>query len=116
VAETDAEAERVGGAMFRSMYEYRESVQNHYQKLKGVSITSPKGQSARLDINHSLICGSPATVAEILKRHDECGIGGVLMTFKMGPMPYDVAAQSIELFMKKVAPQVRAAARQPAVA
>jgi alkanesulfonate monooxygenase SsuD/methylene tetrahydromethanopterin reductase-like flavin-dependent oxidoreductase (luciferase family) len=114
VAETDAEAERVGGDYFRRMYEYRESVQNHYQRLKGVSITSPKGQSARLDIDHSLIRGSPATVAEILKRHDACGIGGVMMTFKMGPMPYEVAAQSIELFMTKVAPEVRAAAPRAA--
>ena len=115
VAETDAEAERVGTAMWHAMYGYRNEVQQHYQKLKGVNIQSPKGQSARMDIEHSLICGSPATVAEKLARHDAAGIGGVMMTFKMGPMPYEQAAESITLFMTKVAPEVaKAARRQPA--
>jgi alkanesulfonate monooxygenase SsuD/methylene tetrahydromethanopterin reductase-like flavin-dependent oxidoreductase (luciferase family) len=105
VAETDAEAERVGAAMYHAMYDYRDGVIAHYQKLKGVTIRPPEGVPARNIIEHSLICGSPATVAEKLAAIEACGVGGVMMTFKMGPMPYDQAAASIELFMRKVAPQ-----------
>ena len=77
---------------------------NHYQKLKGVAIRSPHGVPARNIPEHSLIWGSPATVAEKLAKLDACGIGGVMMTFKMGPMPFEQAARSIGLFMRQVAP------------
>jgi alkanesulfonate monooxygenase SsuD/methylene tetrahydromethanopterin reductase-like flavin-dependent oxidoreductase (luciferase family) len=110
VAETDAEAERVGPALWHAMYEYRDGMIAHYQKLKGVTIRPPEGVPARNIIAHSLICGAPATVAEKLAAIDACGIGGVMMTFKMGPMPYGLAARSIELFMREVAPQLQASA------
>jgi alkanesulfonate monooxygenase SsuD/methylene tetrahydromethanopterin reductase-like flavin-dependent oxidoreductase (luciferase family) len=110
VAETDAEAERVGPALWQTMYQYRDDVIAHYQKLKGVTIRPPDGIPARNIIEHSLICGSPATVAEKIAALDACGIGGVMMTFKMGPMPYAQAARSIELFMRDVAPKFRSKA------
>jgi alkanesulfonate monooxygenase SsuD/methylene tetrahydromethanopterin reductase-like flavin-dependent oxidoreductase (luciferase family) len=114
VADTDAEAERVGNAAYHAMYDYRDGVMSHYQKLKGVTIQPPHGVPARNIPEHSLIWGSPATVAEKLAKIDACGIGGVLMTFKMGPMPFDQAAHSIALFMRRVAPHFRA--REPQAA
>lgn len=104
VADTDSEAERVGLAMFNAMYDYRDDVLAYYQKLKGVNIRPPEGIPARNIPEHSLIWGSPATVAEKLNKLATCDIGGVMMTFKMGPMPFEQAAHSISLFMKKVAP------------
>ena len=32
------------------------------------------------------------------------GVGGVIMQFRLGPMAFDDAAQSLTLFMQKVAP------------
>ena len=37
------------------------------------------------------------------------GMGGAIITFRLGSMPYDVAAESLRLFMSKVVPQVQAA-------
>ncbi len=51
-------------------------------------------------------------MAEKLSKIDSCGIGGVMMTFKMGPMPFDLAAHSISLFMRQVAPHFPSHAQQ----
>jgi alkanesulfonate monooxygenase SsuD/methylene tetrahydromethanopterin reductase-like flavin-dependent oxidoreductase (luciferase family) len=112
VADTDAEADRVGHAMYHAMYDYRDGVIAQYQKLQGVTIKPPEGVPARNIPEHSLIWGSPATVAEKIAKIDACGIGGIMMTFKMGPMDYEHAAHSIGLFMHHVAPEFRVAQRQ----
>jgi alkanesulfonate monooxygenase SsuD/methylene tetrahydromethanopterin reductase-like flavin-dependent oxidoreductase (luciferase family) len=57
-------------------------------------------------VEHSLIYGSPATVAEKLAAVDAIGVGGVIMQFRLGPMSYDDVAQSLTLFMHKVAPEL----------
>ena len=44
-------------------------------------------------------------MCEALKEIDQIGVGGLILVFRLGPMPYEVAANSIELFMQKVAPQ-----------
>ena len=56
---------------------------------------------------HSLLCGSPATVTAAIAEIDKIGVGGLILVFRLGPMPYEVAAGSIRLFMQKVAPQFR---------
>jgi alkanesulfonate monooxygenase SsuD/methylene tetrahydromethanopterin reductase-like flavin-dependent oxidoreductase (luciferase family) len=62
--------------------------------------------AARLIIEHSLIYGSPATVAEALAKVDAVGVSGVIMQFRLGPMAYDDVAQSLTLFMREVAPEL----------
>jgi alkanesulfonate monooxygenase SsuD/methylene tetrahydromethanopterin reductase-like flavin-dependent oxidoreductase (luciferase family) len=69
---------------------------------------------ARNDARHSMICGSPATVAKAIAEIDSIGVGGLLMVFRIGPMAYEVAEKSITLFMQEVAPKFRATAVQPA--
>ena len=54
-----------------------------------------------------MLCGSPATVAEAIAEIDKIGVGGLILTFRIGPMPYEVAAESIRLFMAKVAPEFK---------
>jgi alkanesulfonate monooxygenase SsuD/methylene tetrahydromethanopterin reductase-like flavin-dependent oxidoreductase (luciferase family) len=60
--------------------------------------------AARMVVEHSLIYGSAATVTEKLADVDAIGVGGVIMQFRLGPMSYDDVAQSLTLFMQKVAP------------
>ena len=54
-----------------------------------------------------MLRGSPATIAEEMAGIEKLGIGGVIATFRLGPMPHDVAAESLDLFMREVAPQFR---------
>ena len=64
--------------------------------------------AARNLIQHSLICGYPATVAEGLAKIDDIGVGGTILQFRIGPSPYDVTENNIRLFMDKVAPALKA--------
>jgi alkanesulfonate monooxygenase SsuD/methylene tetrahydromethanopterin reductase-like flavin-dependent oxidoreductase (luciferase family) len=59
--------------------------------------------------DHALIHGSPATVAEKMAAIDAIGVGGVICSFRLGPMPAEVAQDSIRLFMTEVAPRFRQA-------
>ena len=112
VAETDAEAERIALPAFEAMHEHRVAMRKRVYEDQGVSIvpmpapgTAP---AARTVVEHSLIYGSPATVAEKLAQVAAIGVGGVIMQFRLGPMSYDDVAQSLTLFMRKVAPQIPA--------
>jgi alkanesulfonate monooxygenase SsuD/methylene tetrahydromethanopterin reductase-like flavin-dependent oxidoreductase (luciferase family) len=64
--------------------------------------------SARASVEHGFIHGSPGRVAEAIAELDELGIGGVIATFRLGPMPHEVATSSLNLFMQQVAPKFRA--------
>jgi alkanesulfonate monooxygenase SsuD/methylene tetrahydromethanopterin reductase-like flavin-dependent oxidoreductase (luciferase family) len=67
----------------------------------------PAAPPARTVVEHALIYGSPATVAEKMAQIKAIGVGGVIMAFRLGPMRYDDAATSLRLFMTEVAPQFR---------
>ncbi len=118
VAETDAEAERVGIPLFEAQREQRAKMRTRILAERGESMAKPgetgtaPATAARNIVKHSLICGSPATVAERLAKVDAIGVGGVILQFRIGPSPYEVTENSIRLFMDKVAPefQTRAAA------
>jgi len=62
---------------------------------------------ARTVVEHALIHGSPVTVAEKLAAIDAIGVGGLIMSFRLGPMPYDLTASSLKLFAEKVMPAMR---------
>ena len=111
VAETDAEAARIAIPAFEAMHTFRAAMRQRVYEEQGVSIvpmpapgTAP---AARTMIEHSLIYGSPATVAEALAKVDAIGVGGVIMQFRLGPMAYDDVAQSLTLFQQKVAPELQ---------
>jgi alkanesulfonate monooxygenase SsuD/methylene tetrahydromethanopterin reductase-like flavin-dependent oxidoreductase (luciferase family) len=67
----------------------------------------PTAPAARTVIEHALIYGSPATVAEKLAAVDAIGVGGVIMSFRLGPMNHEVAASNLTLFAEKVMPALR---------
>jgi alkanesulfonate monooxygenase SsuD/methylene tetrahydromethanopterin reductase-like flavin-dependent oxidoreductase (luciferase family) len=107
VAETDAEAERIGIPAFQAMVQSRAALRNRIYRETGMRIAVPESDlpSARASVEHGFIHGSPARVAEAISELDELGIGGVIGSFRLGPLPHEVATNSIRLFMQKVAPQ-----------
>jgi alkanesulfonate monooxygenase SsuD/methylene tetrahydromethanopterin reductase-like flavin-dependent oxidoreductase (luciferase family) len=111
VAETDAEAERIAVPAFHAMQELRVAMRNKVYQEQGVSIvpmpapgTAP---AARTVVEHSLVHGSPATVAEKLAPLGQTGIGGLIMQFRLGPMSYEQTVGSLTLFRDKVMPALR---------
>jgi alkanesulfonate monooxygenase SsuD/methylene tetrahydromethanopterin reductase-like flavin-dependent oxidoreductase (luciferase family) len=61
--------------------------------------------SARAAIDHGFICGAPGRVGEAIAELADLGVGGVIATFRLGPMPHAAAAASLRLFMTEVAPR-----------
>jgi alkanesulfonate monooxygenase SsuD/methylene tetrahydromethanopterin reductase-like flavin-dependent oxidoreductase (luciferase family) len=107
VADTDAEAERLGIPAFQTMVESRAAMRNRIYRETGMRIEVPSGDlpSARASIEDGFICGSPARVAEAIAEIDALGVGGVIATFRLGPMPHEAATSSLKLFMSRVAPE-----------
>jgi alkanesulfonate monooxygenase SsuD/methylene tetrahydromethanopterin reductase-like flavin-dependent oxidoreductase (luciferase family) len=107
VAETDAEAERVGVPAFAAMVESRAVLRNRIYRETGLRIEVPAADlpSARGSVEHGFIHGSPARVAEAIAEIAALGIGGVIASFRLGPLPHEAAAASLSLLMHRVAPQ-----------
>ena len=108
VAETDAEAERIAVPAFIEMHEHRVAMRKRIYAEQGASILPmpPTGAAPppHASVEHALVCGSPATVAEKLAPLKQAGVGGLIMQFRLGPMSYEQAASSLTLFRDKVAP------------
>ena len=104
VAGTDAEAERIALPAFRTQAEFRQAMRKKVYEEQGVSLQKETATPARGEARHALLCGSPATVAAAIAEIDRIGVGGLIMTFRIGPMPYSDAENSIRLFMREVAP------------
>jgi alkanesulfonate monooxygenase SsuD/methylene tetrahydromethanopterin reductase-like flavin-dependent oxidoreductase (luciferase family) len=109
VAETDAEAERIGVPAFSAMVAGRAELRNRIYRETGLRIAVPESDlpSARASIEHGFIYGSPATVAGAIAEIDELGVGGLIATFRLGPLPHEAAADSLRRFMGEVAPRFR---------
>jgi alkanesulfonate monooxygenase SsuD/methylene tetrahydromethanopterin reductase-like flavin-dependent oxidoreductase (luciferase family) len=114
VAETEAEAARIGIPAFQAMAAARAELRNRINRETGMRIEVPAGElpSSRASVEHGFIHGSPARVAEAIAEIAALGIGGVIATFRLGPMPHEAAANSLGLFMHEVAPQFRGNAVQ----
>src|SRR5688572_21744740 len=107
VAETDAEAERLAMGAFKTQQEFRQAMRKKVYEEQGLLLKQEAGPVARNQAQHSLLCGSPATVTQAIAEIDKIGVGGLILVFRLGPMPYEVAANSIRLFMSEVAPNFR---------
>jgi alkanesulfonate monooxygenase SsuD/methylene tetrahydromethanopterin reductase-like flavin-dependent oxidoreductase (luciferase family) len=107
VAQTEAEAERVGVPAFQEMVESRAALRNRIYRETGLRIEVPASDlpSARASVEHGFIHGSPARVAEAIAEIAALDIGGVIATFRLGPMPHETATDSLRMFMSQVAPQ-----------
>ncbi len=109
VAATEAEAERIGVPAFETMTRARAEMRNRIFAETGIRIEVPQSDlpGARTARGDGLIHGSPASVAADVAAIDQLGIGGIIATFRLGPMPHEVAAESLRLFMAEVAPNFR---------
>ncbi len=107
VGETDAEAERIAMPAWETQQAFREQMRKKVYAEQGLMLKHEPVSPARNQQQHSMLCGSPDTVAEAIAEIDEIGVGGLILVFRLGPMPYEVAANSIRLFMSKVAPRFR---------
>jgi alkanesulfonate monooxygenase SsuD/methylene tetrahydromethanopterin reductase-like flavin-dependent oxidoreductase (luciferase family) len=111
VAETDAEAERIGVPLFQEMQKQRAAMRERVFKEQGVRLQShapgPAAPAARTVVEHALIHGSPTTVTEKIAAIDAIGVGGLIMSFRLGPMSHDLAARSLRLFAEQVMPAMR---------
>lgn len=105
VAETDAEAERIGVPAFEAMQEQRRVMRERVYAEQGIRMVKETVPPARVQVETALIHGSPATVAAKMAEIDRTGVGGVICSFRLGPMPAGVANESIRLFMTRVAPE-----------
>lgn len=103
VAETDREAMEEGLGYFRSMQQYRAAQSPGYRdRVMGDSATAlPKGMA----------CGSPDTIRDDFVELSKLGVGGVAVRLRVGPMPVEFAMNGLRLFMKEVAPHMKASAR-----
>jgi alkanesulfonate monooxygenase SsuD/methylene tetrahydromethanopterin reductase-like flavin-dependent oxidoreductase (luciferase family) len=107
VAESDEEAERVGIEAFEAMTRDRAEMRNRYAAMGQRIVPQDDLPGARKARGEGLIYGAPARVAEDVAALDKLGVGGIIGTFRLGPMPHEVAAASLTLFMEKVAPKFR---------
>jgi alkanesulfonate monooxygenase SsuD/methylene tetrahydromethanopterin reductase-like flavin-dependent oxidoreductase (luciferase family) len=105
IADTDAEAERIGIPAFAAMTEYRAATRNRIQREQGISIAHA-APASHSDPRLGLICGSPATVARQMEAVAATGVGGVILTFRLGPLSYADTARSLRLFAEEVVPRV----------
>jgi alkanesulfonate monooxygenase SsuD/methylene tetrahydromethanopterin reductase-like flavin-dependent oxidoreductase (luciferase family) len=108
VAETDAEAERIAVPAFIAMHEHRVAMRNRiYAEQKASILPMPAAGAAapaHASVEHALVYGSPATVAEKLAPLKATDVGGLIMQFRLGPMNYEQTAASLTLFNDKVIP------------
>jgi len=110
VAETDAEAERLALPAWETQQEFRQTMRKKVYREQGVLLKAETEPAARNQAQHSILCGSPATVCDAIAEIDRIGVGGLILVFRIGPMSAAVAESSIRLFMQKVAPEFRSSA------
>jgi alkanesulfonate monooxygenase SsuD/methylene tetrahydromethanopterin reductase-like flavin-dependent oxidoreductase (luciferase family) len=107
VAETDAEAERLALPAWETQQRFRSAMRRKVNQEQGIVLKQETAPAARDQVQHSIVCGSPATVSEAIAEIDKIGVGGLILVFRIGPMPAEVANASIRLFMEQVAPRFR---------
>ena len=108
VADTDAEAEKLGISYFREMRAY---LQTNRDKMNTNAELQAQAAgavgAARNSLEHGVIVGSPETVSERLQAVNDSGIGGVIIHFRLGAMPYDLNSHSMKLFAEQVMPNFK---------
>ncbi|MDH3704211.1 MAG: LLM class flavin-dependent oxidoreductase [Alphaproteobacteria bacterium] len=107
IADTDAEAKRLAIPAFETQNEFRARMRKKVYAEQGLIMKKETAPAARSTTQHGILAGSPETVAEAIAEINDIGVGGLILTFRIGPMPYDVTENSIRLFMEKVAPEFK---------
>jgi len=101
IAETDRRAEEIATDSFQQTLAYREGLgmaSRFVDNYKAAGVTVPP----------AYVFGTPDTVIAKLLPMRETGIGGMICRFRNGPMPLSAALNSMELFLRHVAPALNA--------
>lgn len=107
LAESNDAAERIGIPAFETMTRTRAEMRDRYAAMGQRIVPVDALPGARKARGEGLIHGAPARVAEDVAAIDRLGIGGIIGTFRLGPMPHEAAAESLTLFFEEVAPRFR---------
>jgi alkanesulfonate monooxygenase SsuD/methylene tetrahydromethanopterin reductase-like flavin-dependent oxidoreductase (luciferase family) len=109
VADTDAEAERAGIPAFEAMQAHRAAMRERMAREQGVAMPGqvPGTPAGLPNLTFNLIRGAPATVAAQFEAIAAMGVGGVIMSFRLGPLSNEQTRRSLTLFMEQVAPRFR---------
>jgi alkanesulfonate monooxygenase SsuD/methylene tetrahydromethanopterin reductase-like flavin-dependent oxidoreductase (luciferase family) len=111
VAETDAEAAELGIPAFHTMRGNRNDARRRLNRASEQVASDPAAPiAARNSVEQGLIHGSPSRVCEQLEPLYKTGVGGLILQFRLGPMPWTATQQSLRLFASQVAPKFRASA------
>jgi alkanesulfonate monooxygenase SsuD/methylene tetrahydromethanopterin reductase-like flavin-dependent oxidoreductase (luciferase family) len=105
VSDTNKEAAAIGIPCFREMRAYlsdNRSKLNTSEELRRQRDES--SGAARDSVDYGLIYGSPEKVSEELSDLGKTGIGGIIIHFRLGPMPWEATENSLRLFSEKVIP------------
>ncbi|MGA0542195.1 LLM class flavin-dependent oxidoreductase [Neotabrizicola sp. VNH66] len=109
VAQTEAEARRIGGEAMRQMVENRAAMRRQTYAAQGLpphaKDIAPAG--AVPGTSKGLLCGEVGQIAAEFVKLRDLGLGGVITGFRSGPLAWEAAAGSLTLFMQDVAPLVR---------
>lgn len=108
VAETDAEAEKIGGPAYLSSREHIETTRRKFNTGGEQSTVAAPLSDSRFELENALVFGSPATVCEKIEDFQKMGMGGLIIHFRVGPLSYEDNAESLRLFAEQVAPEFRA--------
>lgn len=108
VAGTDDEAAHVGIPAYLRQSELRDAMRNCMLEERGTTIEGVSQDTVaalpQRNIEATLIHGSPETVASRIAEIDATVSGGVIASFRIGPMPVETATSNFELFMDQVVP------------
>lgn len=109
IADTDDEAAEIGVPAFQNMRAHLNNARqrlNRPSELKAQAAAKPGNALHSVDLG--LVHGSPETVCEKLAPVFQSGVGGLILHFRLGSLPWESTAKSMRLFADKVAPQFTA--------
>lgn len=107
VAETDAEAEKIGVPAFVESRQHVEETRKRLNTAKEMESVARGLADPRFGVEHSLIYGCPDTVSERIARLDKLGMGGVILHFRVGTISREANNNSLKLFADRVMPNFR---------
>jgi len=109
VAKTDQEAADIGIPAFQRMRAHLNHARqrlNRPHELKAQAAAKPG--NALNTVEHGLVYGSPETVCDKLAPVYASGVGGLILHFRLGSLPWEATSKSMRLFTAKVASEFAA--------
>ena len=109
VAKTDQEGADIGIPAFQRMRAHLNHARqrlNRPHELKAQAAAKPG--NALNTVEHGLVYGSPETVCDKLAPVYASGVGGLILHFRLGSLPWEATSKSMRLFTAKVASEFAA--------